>query len=121
MQKADLERIANGMAQGRGEFTATDADGNDLAYNLTGAVNAITQIVDEMEKHGLAYADLTTEEQNELDRAQRALHYYEDELGSLLASFTANDGAVEDSNGNQIVDLPNAATTAAKTGDLPNV
>jgi len=119
MKKSDLDRITDGMAQGGGELSLTDSDGDERAYNLVGAVNELTNILDEMERYGLAYSDLTAEQQEDLGLAQEAIQYYEAELGGLLASFTGDDGAVEDDNGNALVDLPGAATSAASNVDLP--
>lgn len=119
MNKSDLERITKGMAQGSGEFTVTDSDDAERAYNLVGAVNALTSILDEMEKYNLSTADLTDEQQEELDLAQQALQYYEGELGALLGSFTGNDGGVTLGDGTT-VDLPNAASSAASNVDIPD-
>lgn len=120
MKRADLQRITNGMAQGRGEFEVTDSTGDTRTYNLVGAINEMENVIEDMEQYGLTYTDLSADQQEALDLGQQALHYYEDQLGNLLASFTANDGAVERDDGTQIVDLPNAATTAATTADLPS-
>lgn len=124
MKKSDLERMTDGMTQGRGEFTATrtNADGTEVErpYNLTGAVNAITGIVEKMDTHNLSVSDLTDDEQQTLDEAQRAIQYYEEHLGELLGKFAGDDGAVEDDSGNTIADLPNPATTPQTTTDLPD-
>lgn len=113
MKKTDLQKISNGMATG-GNSEAPNGN------NLTGAVNTIVRITDEVEKYGLAVSDLTEEQQAELEDAQEDLQYHMDELGSLLGSFTGNDGAVEDDEGNKLLDLPKQASAAEKTADLPS-
>lgn len=130
MKDPDLERIRNGMAQGTGEFTVTDSEGNEHNYNISGAASVLRRVYKQVQDYGLVYpddfpatrddsTDLVSEE--EVDEAQQAMQYFEDEFGSLLASFTGNDGALEDDSGNAVVDLPNAATTAAKSADLPDM
>jgi hypothetical protein len=120
VDKTDLERITDGLAQGDGAATITDADGNDRSYNLVGAVNEMTAVFDEMEKYDLAWGDLTAEQQNAVGRGQEALQYHMSELGPLLASFTGNDGTVTLSDG-RVIDLPNAATDATQSGDFPQL
>ena len=115
MDKAELERITNGLAQGEGETTITDSDGNDRSYNVIGAVNEMMTVLEDMEKYGLAFSDLTQEQQEALDLGQQALQYHEAKLGRLLESFVENDGSITLSDGT-VVDLPNGATTADTDG-----
>lgn len=113
MNKSDLERITDGLAQG----------GNSPApnnHNLVGATNALVSVVETMDKYGItAVSDLPQEEQDKLADAQEDLQYLEAELGGLLGNFTGNDGSIELDDGSSI-DLPNAATSASTNVDLPD-
>lgn len=137
MKKPDLDKLTDGMAQGSGAEAFETTDGR--TYNVVGAANALSRLHDQIVNYGLTYPDdfpATREDDNpdsasvtddvdliseaEVDEAQQAMQYMEDALGSLMSSFTGNDGGIEDANGNSVVDLPNAATSAGKTGDLPD-
>lgn len=112
MNKSELERISDGLASGSGEAPN--------GHNIVGAVNVIINMLDPLEEFdSLTFADLSAEDQTAVEEAQEDLQWHMDELGSLLGSFTGNDGSVTLDNGT-VVDLPLAATAASKTADLPN-
>lgn len=137
MKKTDIDKIRNGMAQGSGSEAFETEDGR--SYNIAGAASVLQRVHDQVKNYGLTFPDdfpATRDDANpdsagvtsdvdlvseaEVQEAQKAMQHFEDTLGSLLASFTGNDAAIEDANGNPVVSLPNAATTADKSANLPN-
>lgn len=119
MQKSDLERFQDGLASGSGPESATiTQDGTDYDYNLIGAVNEMLTVFEDMEKYGLAWSDLTTEQQNAVDRGQQALQEQAGNLGDLLSTIGGNDGDVTLGDG-RTIDLPNPASNTTSK-DIPS-
>lgn len=112
MNKEDLERITDGLAQGSGEAPN--------GHNLVGAANAIANILEPLEEYdALTLADLPQEDIDALGEAQTDLQYLNAELGTLIGSMTGNDGSVTLPDGTT-VDLPNEASVAGDNVDLPD-
>ena len=115
MDKAELERITDGLAQGDGEATLTDANGNERSYNVVGAVNEMLTVLEDMDKYGLTASDLDEDQLQSLDMGQQALQYHQAKIGRLMQSITENDGTVTFSDGST-VQLPNSSTTSDTDG-----
>lgn len=106
MKRSELEYIRDQVMGGNSDAP----NGN----NLVGAINQILNTYDEADEWGVTPSDADWQE------AHDDFQYILADLSNQLATVTGNDGTLEDENGNKLADLPNAATSATNTTDIPN-
>jgi len=116
VQKTTLQRLIDDDGQGgiiRGRGAAPNG------HNLSGAVQVLLDALDTAETHGLGLSDLPAETQEQLTEAHEDLQYLEGELGAVLDALAGNDGAIEDADGQPVLNLPRQASDRAQDVAVP--